>query len=217
LLSHNRAPGKGRQPQRQAKFFDCGVCGAYHRHDFYGDCRDDTERLSPGNLDEIYGPDRWEEVPNPLSAKTRTWPKVRYQGSECETKKTPQQARRHIPRLGKIIKIEGVRFISRRSSACRGYPTPLTTNHEAVRIHGENGYVRLSGVCWSYPGNGPHALVQVLEICGLPRADAEKIAFKSNRNDKPMVDWEYNCADGLWTTYDEMGGKITEPLAQINS
>lgn len=25
-------------------FFECGCCGAYHRTDFYGDCREDSER-----------------------------------------------------------------------------------------------------------------------------------------------------------------------------
>jgi hypothetical protein len=24
---------------------ECGGCGAYHRADFYGDCRDDSERI----------------------------------------------------------------------------------------------------------------------------------------------------------------------------
>ena len=43
-------------------FVECGSCGAYHKVDFYGDCRDDGERFGPDQLDEQYGPFGWQEV-----------------------------------------------------------------------------------------------------------------------------------------------------------
>lgn len=27
------------------KWIECGCCGAYHRYDYYGDCRNDEERF----------------------------------------------------------------------------------------------------------------------------------------------------------------------------
>lgn len=30
--------------ERVNTFVECGCCGAYHRTDFYGDCREDSER-----------------------------------------------------------------------------------------------------------------------------------------------------------------------------
>lgn len=41
-------------------FLDCGSCGCYHREDFRGDCRQDDERFTAGELDEMYGPAGWD-------------------------------------------------------------------------------------------------------------------------------------------------------------
>ena len=37
-------------------FISCGCCGAYHRTDFYGDCREDSERYEeiPEGGKEVY-------------------------------------------------------------------------------------------------------------------------------------------------------------------
>lgn len=32
--------------RRSRVYVECGCCGAYHRADFYGDCRENTERFS---------------------------------------------------------------------------------------------------------------------------------------------------------------------------
>lgn len=32
--------------KRTNKFIECGSCGAYHRLDFTGDCREDSERYN---------------------------------------------------------------------------------------------------------------------------------------------------------------------------
>jgi hypothetical protein len=31
--------------RRAETFFECGCCGAYHRTDFWGDCRENSERF----------------------------------------------------------------------------------------------------------------------------------------------------------------------------
>ena len=36
---------KEHAPLPQEKFVECGSCGAYHRADFHGDCRDNSERF----------------------------------------------------------------------------------------------------------------------------------------------------------------------------
>lgn len=34
---------------RSTVYVECGCCGSYHRADFYGDCREDSERFAePG-------------------------------------------------------------------------------------------------------------------------------------------------------------------------
>jgi hypothetical protein len=39
-------------------FFDCGCCGCYHRTDFWGDCRENSERFDEAPLDaELIEPD----------------------------------------------------------------------------------------------------------------------------------------------------------------
>jgi hypothetical protein len=41
------------------QFADCGSCGSYHPVDFYGDCRDDSNRFTCDYLDEKYGEAGW--------------------------------------------------------------------------------------------------------------------------------------------------------------
>ncbi len=45
---------------REQVFYQCGICGAYHRAAFDGDCRDDSERFNPEDL-----PEGWTEVSQP--------------------------------------------------------------------------------------------------------------------------------------------------------
>lgn len=44
---------------RSNRFYECGGCGCYHREDFWGDCREDSERYPelPDGAEEIY----WDE------------------------------------------------------------------------------------------------------------------------------------------------------------
>ena len=38
------------------KYYECGICGSIHPWDFGGDCRDDSNRLSPDQISD------WSEV-----------------------------------------------------------------------------------------------------------------------------------------------------------
>ncbi len=44
-------------------YYECGCCGAYHKIDFFGDCRDNSERFIflPLNA-ELRDPDDWAET-----------------------------------------------------------------------------------------------------------------------------------------------------------
>lgn len=48
--------GKGYRYRRVNTFAECGCCGAYHRTDFHGDCREDSERHwdLPDDAEVIY-------------------------------------------------------------------------------------------------------------------------------------------------------------------
>jgi len=43
-------------------FYECRSCGCYHPVDFDGDCRDDENHFTSGELDETYGTDGWAAV-----------------------------------------------------------------------------------------------------------------------------------------------------------
>ena len=47
------------QGKRVNTFIECGSCGSFHRTDFLGDCREDSERFDelPNNAIEI-----WEDA-----------------------------------------------------------------------------------------------------------------------------------------------------------
>ena len=41
-------------PSTKVEMIECGSCESYHREDFFGDCRTDSQRFVP--LDLSYGP-----------------------------------------------------------------------------------------------------------------------------------------------------------------
>jgi hypothetical protein len=43
-------------------FYECDGCNQYHPLFFSSDCRDDTNRFAAGQLDELHGSGKWEEV-----------------------------------------------------------------------------------------------------------------------------------------------------------
>jgi hypothetical protein len=43
-------------------FYECDSCGCYHAIAFDGDCTDEENRFTGGELDEIYGTDGWTAV-----------------------------------------------------------------------------------------------------------------------------------------------------------
>lgn len=42
--------------RRSTKFIECGCCGCFHRTDFAGDCREDSERFFeiPAGGEEVF-------------------------------------------------------------------------------------------------------------------------------------------------------------------
>jgi hypothetical protein len=50
----------------EPKFYECGICGAYHPAEWIGDCREDAvARFNMDELDDEYGVFGWDEVPRP--------------------------------------------------------------------------------------------------------------------------------------------------------
>ena len=48
------------------EYYECGICGCYHRAEFNGDCRDDSERLDIDEIDDAHGgPMGWDEIEMP--------------------------------------------------------------------------------------------------------------------------------------------------------
>jgi len=47
------------------KYYECGICGAWHRAEWDGDCREDDERLNPEDMDARHGSFGWESIEMP--------------------------------------------------------------------------------------------------------------------------------------------------------
>lgn len=77
-----------------------------------------------------------------------------------------------ISRLGQITEVRGYRYYGRYS-----------TTHEAVMLKGTKGTARLSGLCWGYGGEGPSGLVELLLRLGVPKEQAQDVAFKTPRGE----------------------------------
>lgn len=52
----------GETAMSKPKYFDCGICGSWHRADWWGDCREDSERLTVDDIDARHGDNGWESV-----------------------------------------------------------------------------------------------------------------------------------------------------------
>lgn len=116
--------------------------------------------------------------------------KIRYR---CEAGSSSRAKARfhHVSRLGTIHLVRAYRFTSTRSYRDEsGERHTYTASHERVMVKGENGTARFDGVCWSYGGEGPRALVELLIQCGVARGYAEFVAFRSQRKQHDGVDWE---------------------------
>ena len=57
------------------KVFHCGCCDEFHRSEFTGDCRDDSERLSIEDIITRFGIEGkdWEEITPLESAVSNSW------------------------------------------------------------------------------------------------------------------------------------------------
>ena len=50
----------------QPAYYECGICDHWHPLNWNGDCRDDTNRFAPDELDEKHGSFGWESVDMPV-------------------------------------------------------------------------------------------------------------------------------------------------------
>lgn len=50
---------------QKPQFYECGCCSHHHPANWDGDCRDDEHRYSLNRLEDEFGNDGWEEVPQP--------------------------------------------------------------------------------------------------------------------------------------------------------
>ncbi len=47
---------------RRPTYYDCGICGALHDARWDGDCRQDSARFDPDQLDAKHGVNGWDEI-----------------------------------------------------------------------------------------------------------------------------------------------------------
>lgn len=95
---------------------------------------------------------------------------IRYRENAGYTKRSIDRFTKHIGRLGKLSYVKGYRYRGRYQAI-----------HEGVLIKGENGTIRLSGLCWGYGGEGPHGLKTVLMALGVAEPIAHTTAFHTAR------------------------------------
>ena len=100
---------------------------------------------------------------------------------------------KHLDRLGKIRMVKAVRIESWRTSGSGKY----RVISEKLVIQGQIGKASF-GACWGYGGSGPHLVLEILKMLGVPKKLAEKAAFESPRNDTPGTDWQIEFHPSLY-------------------
>ena len=137
-------------------------------------------------------------------------PVVNYRYEHGNSHKAEIFAPKHIKRLGKILSIEGYRWISTRSYMENGERIAWRNTHERLRIRGENGQCIFDGVCWGYNGQGPRALAKILIESGIDVGIANFISKNAPRNHKKGCDWKITI--GTNTKIEEIKFNKSEPL-----
>ena len=104
---------------------------------------------------------------------------IRYRDNSGTTRESIERFNKHIDRLGKIISVKGYRYRGRYNAI-----------HEAVMVKGENGSIRLDGLCWGYCGTGPAGLNTILRALGVSSLQAEVTSHDVERGyPKLGTDW----------------------------
>lgn len=113
--------------------------------------------------------------------------KLRYRDHACGvTSHSLRAAKRNLAKLGEVSEIRGYRYTSTRSA---GFTVPYTAQHECILVKGPKGTQRYEGLLYSYFGEGPRGLVQILKACGFNQQAAEAIAFYTPRGTKNGTDF----------------------------
>jgi len=113
----------------------------------------------------------------------------RYRDNSCGvTRISLDRMKKHLHKVGEIVKIKAYRFSSTRSYV----DNECTANREAVMVTGSNGTARFEGFCWGYFGTGPRGLEQLLRLCGVSESFARLVACETHRGQDQDhgIDWE---------------------------
>jgi hypothetical protein len=112
---------------------------------------------------------------------------MRYRNEQWATYKVEKKLG-ILVKLGRLLTVKGYRFKPTRTSPRDG--VKWSNIYDYVMVTGENGTARFSGCQWGYGGSGPHLTRDLLMQCGLPKVEADAIAFKST-NLYPVLgtDW----------------------------
>jgi len=74
-----------------------------------------------------------------------------------------EQAMKHLPKVGRVRRIRGY------------YYKAGDAQFPAVKVYGDNGTIRFSGLSWGYGGQGPRGLQKLFDLLGV-NANAATIA-----------------------------------------
>lgn len=103
---------------------------------------------------------------------------MRYRANVGSTRQARQRFH-NLGKLGTLTAISGERY---RASG---------VTQEVVRVCGRRGTARFAGLCWSYSGEGPRGLRDLLLFCGAQPWVAHQVAFEAPRNYPDLgKDWE---------------------------
>lgn len=83
---------------------------------------------------------------------------------------------KHLAKVGKVKTVKGYTYWSTRKG--------FSCNHTAVAVVGDNGRVRLEGLCWGYAGEGPRGLQSLFDLLGIDENATTVAPSPSNQQTK---------------------------------
>lgn len=104
---------------------------------------------------------------------------MRYRDKSGTTRRSINAAKKHLSRIGELKRIVG--SVNQSKYGLKS----------GVTFHGTNGSARFGGLSWGYGGEGPHGLIEVMILAGVPKHIAESITFDSKWNFTKGIKWEF--------------------------
>lgn len=108
------------------------------------------------------------------------------------------RAIRHLPKLGRIVKVQGYQYNARYKGENGWY---WRVNHR-IKVVGELGVAVFNGFCYGYFGEGPKGLIQLFDAIGIPTIGNQSIGFVAAHT-IPRSDVEIHHGHRVvdWTLY----------------